>query len=119
MQSDEMEQLVKDFRLYKSDGLLPSTFGRDVLYDHLNSLNLLKVEEVRHIHLASQTTHWKPRTEQYNKTSDHHLVYCQGASTPNTYLLMALLRPDAHQQSLNRNIMYNLGVMAEKFRQQF
>ncbi|MFM2486597.1 type II toxin-antitoxin system YafO family toxin [Celerinatantimonas yamalensis] len=62
---------------------------------------------------------WRSKLDQYNKTSDHHLVYCQGASNLMIYLLMAILRPDAHQKSLNRNIMYNLGVMAEKFRQKY
>ncbi|CAG9001792.1 MAG: mRNA interferase toxin YafO [Candidatus Celerinatantimonas neptuna] len=119
MQADELNQLVNDFRLYKGSHLLPATFGRDVFYDHLNTLNILKIEEVKHIHLASQETPWKPKTEQYNKTSDHHLVYCQGTSNPMNYLLMAILRPDAHQQSRNRNIMYNLGTMAEQFRLKF
>jgi len=37
----------------------------------------------------------------------------------NCYLLMTILSPDAHEQARSRDIMYKLGVMAEKFRQQF
>ena len=32
---------------------------------------------------------------------------------------MAILSPDAHEQARDRNIMYNLGKMAEKFRSKY
>lgn len=119
LSGDELENLEKDFRAYKSEHRTPETFGRDERYDHPHTLPVIKAEEVRHIHLADADTLWQHARLQYNKTSDSHLVYCRGFHNNNCYLLMAVLSPDAHQQAKDNACMYNLGKMAETFRQRF
>ena len=56
---------------------------------------------------------------QFYQTSDVHLVYCQGALNDNFYLLMTILSPDGHEQAKSRDIMFKLGVMAGRFRNQY
>lgn len=115
---NELQSLTKDFRAYKATGLKPDIFGRDEAYDHPNTSQLLRSEEVRHIHLASIDNPFG-NPAQFYQTSDTHLVYCQGWNHPNHFLLIAILSPDAHEQSRNGTIMYNLGLIAEKFRLQY
>lgn len=113
----ELKNLLEDFRQYKQTGVLPDTFGRDVPYDHPSNLPLIRSEEVQHLHLKpSNTPEWPVRLAQFRRTSDVHLVYCQGASNIQCYYLMLILAPDAHQQASDNNMMFKLGSMAERFR---
>lgn len=112
---DELAQLEADFKAYKS-GNLPDLFGRDVLYDHPHNLPIIRAEEVRHIHLGERDNPWSIKQLQYYRTSDEHLVYCQGGSNIHCYLLMTILLPSAHDKAKNNNIMFQLAKMAEKFR---
>lgn len=113
---DELNALVEDFKSYKLTGNPPEHFGRDVPYDHPNTLPIVLSEEVQHIHLGSEDNPLPIQKIQFHRTSGIHLVYCQGATDVNCYLLMTILSPDGHQQAKSRDIMYKLGVMAEKFR---
>lgn len=115
----DLKALKEDFRQYKESGIPPSNFGRDSEYNHPFTLPGLRQEQVSHVHLEEPDHPWNLHSVQFNKTSDTHLVYCCGFNDANCYLLMALLAPDAHAQALNRNITYNLGKMAEKFRSKF
>lgn len=117
--TEELEALVKDFKSYKLTGNVPKHFGRDVAYDHPNTLPIVLTEDIRHIHLGSEDKPLPLRKIQFYQTSDIHLVYCQGALNENCYLLMTILSPDAHNQAKSREIMFKLGVMAEKFRNQY
>ncbi len=72
-----------------------------------------------HIHLQEPEHPWPLQLLQFSRTSDIHLVYCQGFYNTSVYLLMAILSPDAHAQALNNSIMYKLGKMAENFRDQY
>lgn len=114
----ELEALTNDFRRYKETGQKPDIFGRDEAYNHLDTLPILESEEVKHIHLAAGDAPFLSKIQFY-QTSDKHLVYCQGWQDPSCFLLIAILTPDAHEQARNRTIMHNLGLIAEKFRQQF
>ncbi len=115
----ELLALVEDFKTYKTLYHVPDTFGRDELYDHPFTLPIIKAEEVRHIHLADYDSLWPQKKLQYNKTSDSHLIYCQGSMDSNDHLLMAILAPEAHKQARNNSIMFKLGKMAEAFRQRY
>lgn len=115
----ELDELVNDFKSYKLTGNAPDHFGRDVPYDHPHTLPVILAEEVHHIHLASEDKLLPLRKIQFYQTSDIHLVYCQGVLNENCYLLMTILSPDGHEQAKSREIMFKLGVMAEKFRNQF
>jgi mRNA interferase YafO len=116
---EELSGLADDFKHYKSGHGIPDRFGRDELYDHSHTLPIVKAEEVRHIHLADAETVWSPRKIQYNKTSDSHLVYCQGALDHDCYLLMVFLAPEAHRKARDNNWMFKLGAMAEQFRKSY
>lgn len=116
---DELLGLVNDFKGYKLTGIVPNNFGRDVLYDHPNNLPIVLAEMIKHIHLGNIDNPFPLNVTQFYKTSNIHLVYCQGAINNNCYLLMAILSPNAHEQAKNRDVMYKLGLMAEKFRSQF
>ena len=115
----ELESLVRDFKIYKSEGVLPDLFGRDVLYDHPNTMPIVKHEAVQHIHLADADNPWPLHAIQFSKTSDSHLIYCQGASDLNSYALITILSPNAHEQTKSNSIMYRLGVIAGQFRNKY
>ena len=119
MTEEELEALINDFKSYKLTGTSPEHFGRDVAYDHPNTLPVVLAEEIRHIHLGSEDKPLPLRKIQFYQTSDMHLVYCQGALNDNCYLLMTILSPDGHEQARSREIMFKLGVMAEKFRNKY
>lgn len=114
---DDLTSLVKDFRKYKEEGMQPDTFGRDALYDHPHSLPSIRQEEVRHIHLQDGSSQWCVRTIQYYRTSDTRLVYCQGAMYDDRFLLITLLKPDAHDQARNNDIMMAVATQAARFRE--
>lgn len=115
----ELRALVEDFKAYKQTGLLPDTFGRDAPYNHPNGLPTVKAEQLSHLHLCDAEEPWPRRAAQFRRTSDIHLVYCQGFSDESTYLLMAILAPDAHAQARDNTRMYHLAKMAERFRSQY
>jgi len=117
--SQIVETLKEDFKNYKESNLLPDTFGRDAPYNHMNSLPIVKTEELAHIHIKENNKSWPINAIQFNRTSDTHLIYCHGSIDSNCYLLMAILSPDAHVQSRDNSIMYSLGKMAEKFREKY
>jgi mRNA interferase YafO len=79
----------------------------------------VRSEDLMHLHLAEGVQHWARQQTQYNRTSDHHLVYCRGFYQTDHFLLMSILNSDAHAQALNNSIMSNLAIMAAKFRAQF
>lgn len=115
----ELSALEIDFRHYKETGILPDTFGRDELFDHPHTPSLVRQEEVRHIHLQHPTIDWQLRTIQFNRTSDIHLIYCQGYFRTDHYLLIAILKPNAHVLERDSNVMRKLGIAAESFRQKY
>ena len=115
----ELEQLAADFKRYKETGIPAACFGRDVPYDHPHTLPSVRSEDLMHLHLAEGAQHWANRQTQYNRTSDHHLVYCRGFYETDHFLLMSILKPDAHAQAYNNSIMGKLAIMAAKFRAQF
>jgi len=46
-------------------------------------------------------------------------VYCPGFYNPKYYLLIAILKPDAHNQAHNIDMMNGLAAIAEDFRKRF
>lgn len=116
LSDNELDLLVDDFTRYKTTGIAPDNFGRDVPYDHPNTLPIIKQEEVAHIHLGNEEIPLPFHKMQFYRTSDTHLVYCQGALNEDAYLLMTVLKPNAHDLAKSRDIMFQLGRMAELFR---
>lgn len=114
----DLDDLTKDFLHYKESSLCPDYFGRDVAYDHPHTPTVVLQEDVRHIHLVEHSA-WAVRLMQFNRTSDRHLVYCQGFFNPDCYLLITLLSPNAHEQAKINNIMRKIGEQAEIFRMKY
>ncbi len=114
----ERTGLIQDFKQYKA-GVLPALFGKDAAYDHPFNLNIIKQEQVRHIHLATNGSAFPVFVAQARRTSDIHLVYCRGFINEHYYLLMAILQPNAHDLARSNQLMYKLGLMAQAFRQKF
>jgi mRNA interferase YafO len=115
LNEDERKAFIADFKLYKSTGKLPERFGRDVPY-HFPKEAL--EEELLHLHLNVDDP-WPISYLQYDRTSDVHLVYCQGATQKNCFFLMTILSPDAHEQAKNIDLMLKLAEKAESFRKEF
>lgn len=116
-EAEALEALILDFEDYKRTGDVPRHFGRDVPYDHPSTPPTVRFEQVKHLHLvdgANPSLH----TVQFRRTSDVHLVYCQGAMNDDCYLLITILTPDGHAKARDRNIMSNIGMIAEKFREE-
>jgi len=111
------QNIVKIFKEYKTTGIIPKNFGRDVAYDLVKSI---QATGLRHIHVRDSTsTHWNLRTVQFHKTSDTALVYCQGNLDKNTYLLIAFFE-NAHKIA-REDMLYlmKLGDKAEEFRSKY
>ena len=119
MSNEHLVQLAADFKRYKETGIPADHFGRDALYNHINSLPSVRVQELQHMHLLTQQHSKTHSLRQFNKTSDDHLVYCQGFYSNEIYLLIALLSPNAHEQARNNNIMLKMAQFSEKFRNQY
>lgn len=91
-----------------------------LIYDDDRTYPLVKEERVAHIHLAAHHSPFPHFLRQYKRTSDQaHLVYCQGAMDTSAYLLIIILKPEAHKMARNNNHMHKIGVMAEAFRMKY
>ena len=119
MSNENLIQLAADFKHYKKTGVPADHFGRDAPYNHINSLPSVRLQELQHLHLLTQPLSKIRSSRQFNKTSDDHLVYCQGFYSNELYLLIALLSPDAHEQARNNNVMLKMAQISEKFRNQY
>jgi mRNA interferase YafO len=115
--AEELAQLEQDFMQYKATGFAPDTFGRDEPFDHPHTLPLIKFEDLRHIHLAPEGQTFPLSKLQFFRTSDAHLIYCQGFFNADHFLLITVLAPNAHDLEKSNDIMYRLGKVAESFRQ--
>ncbi len=54
----DLVALKDDFKKYKESGKLPGNFGRDVLYNHPNTLPIVLQEKISHIHLEDPDKPW-------------------------------------------------------------
>ncbi len=119
MSNEHLSQLVADFKRYKETGVPADHFGRDAPYNHVNSLPSVRLQELQHLHLLIQPQSKTRSSRQFNKTSDDHLVYCQGFYSNEVYLLIALLTPNAHEQARNNNVILKMAQISEMFRNQY
>ncbi|EPA1860200.1 type II toxin-antitoxin system YafO family toxin [Klebsiella michiganensis] len=114
--------LLEDFRAYKATGVLPYYFGRDTTYD--------RPEEIQdsglwHIHLslgddgfspAPKGVNFKdPKEMQWYRRSDTALVYAKGLFDENSYSLIAVFTPPAHEKAKNFERMKILAGYAREF----
>ena len=55
MTPEELGQLSKDFEQYKESCIPADYFGRDALYNHINSSTLVLSSELQQIHILRPT----------------------------------------------------------------
>ena len=105
----EFQSLMRDFKTYKQRDHTTFEhfkFGKDVPYHWPQSA---KDAELSHVHLLP--------INAIGNTSDRFLVYSRGFTNPNAYVVLAILEPDAHNQSRNTLIMCTDGRNCRKFSQ--
>src|SRR5690554_6014844 len=83
------DDLLNDFRIYKEQGVLPSTFGRDAPYTFTQNRSYL---ELQHIHIKADGEEFPLRLVQFSRTSDYVLVYCPAYFDRNTFLLITVIK---------------------------
>ncbi|GJA83804.1 hypothetical protein KAM448_43710 [Aeromonas caviae] len=112
-------QLLKDFKAYLQRGQHLYTkptgiFGRDELYDHLDTPSSVKAAKLRHVHvlpLSALSVRYKGF--KYRQTSDVHLVYCIDELKGHACVI-ALLKP-GHAMARNALFLSRLAEIAEQF----
>ena len=119
LDDQELQQLEDDFYRYKDTDIPASTFGRDALYDHPHTLPSVRQAQLRHLHLISLGRTNKKNQPQYYRTSDDHLIYCEGFYNQQDYLLITILSPNAHASARKNSLMFNLAGIAENFRDKY
>lgn len=126
-----VESLRNDFLAYKSSmhetiPVLPRHFGRDAPFEYPASA---ANSELFHLHLndialgfsesSSVVAGWKDDTPQYYRTSDCFLIYTIGEQDRETYILLAIVNPHAHEQIRSNDLIGTLVAMAEAAKAQF
>jgi mRNA interferase YafO len=120
LSASEIKNLVDEFRQYKKTSI-STIFGRDVPYDRPHSA---KSAELQHLHVhpnfllgkpinkfTNELKTWRLLSAPISRTSDTHLIYCQGERNKNEYLLIAFIKINAHSFA---NITSAIGVLADK-----
>ncbi len=110
----EIQLLVSSFKAYKETGTPAAQFGRDVSF---NRPEAVRMAGLMHIHLKGDRK-WGVRLLQFDKTSDTHLVYCQGFFETDSYLLICVVK-NAHIKYRDNMFMLNLADIAEDFRNRY
>lgn len=115
--------ILEDFKSYKETGKLPDYFGRDTAYDRPDDI---QDSGLWHIHLSLGDDKFKAqarglqdqKTIQWNRTSDTALVYARGLIDENSYSLIAVFTPPAHNKAQNYDRMRILAGYARSFSHQ-
>lgn len=114
-------QLLSVFKKYKeSNGeFVPNIFGRDVPYRY--PIKLYKLD-VSHIHLrlppdqfSKNIVQIERRNKKEEPNKDIFLVYVKSQFSQDKYALLAILRPNAHEQSKQAKILDLFCEYAEKY----
>lgn len=101
--------LAKDFKRYKEgEPVEYMSMGKDVPFHYPQSAVMA---ELQHVHIMP--------IESKSHTSDEFIVYTRGFSDPDKYLILAILSPNAHEQSRNVLLMSAMADVAEHFRNKF
>lgn len=119
---EKSQQLVDDFRDYKENNRLPTTFGRDAPYDFTHNRKTL---ELQHIHLKLKGK-FPIHLVQFRRTSGFVLVYCPGFFDRKKYLLISIIKhfnpnkpTDIKNTDRDNNFMAELEKIAERFQEKF
>lgn len=110
----ELQLIVSKFKKYKESGDTQNYFGRDVSF---NRPEAVKSAGLMHVHLNDRKS-WGIRLLQFDRTSDTHIIYCQGYFNPSCYLLVTLLN-GAHAKYRDYMLMLGLAEVAASFRDRY
>lgn len=106
--------LARDFKLYKQ-GYSLSVFGKDGAYIRPDDI---QPHELCHVHLMTRNDNNYLSSKQDGRTSNRALVYARGLKNRNSYLLIAVLEPPAHDKAQDYEYMRFLAAIAAEFRRQ-
>ncbi|MEJ8324409.1 type II toxin-antitoxin system YafO family toxin [Kosakonia sacchari] len=114
--------LLEDFKIYKATGTLPHYFGRDTAYDRPEDI---QDSGLFHIHLAIGDDKFSDppkgadltdgKTIQWYRRSDTALVYARNLLDENSYSLIAVFTPPAHNKAQDYDRMRILASYAREF----
>ena len=113
------EQLFRDFKGYLLHGhhmgnVPIGLFGRDVLYDHPDTLASVRLAGLRHVHVLPISAIERVKlSSKHRVTSDVHIVYCIHDASGHACAL-ALIEP-AHDMARNPQFLSKLADLAEQF----
>ena len=116
------EKLVEGFR-QPLGGQTPGFLGREVAYNHPHTPPTVK-QFLRHLHLCvpldEHPLWWKQVTDRFRRTNpkkapekDYALVYGYD-DLQDTYYLLTIIGPDAHNQAKWRSYLKDLAIEAER-----
>ncbi len=114
MDETELQLIVSKFKSYKENGDSQNYFGRDVSFNRPESV---RSAGLMHVHL-NEGRPWAVRLLQFDRTSDTHIVYCQGYFQTNCFLLITLLQ-GAHAKYRDNLLMLGLVDIASDFRDRY
>jgi mRNA interferase YafO len=112
-------QLFRDFKNYLLSGhhlasIPVGQFGRDVLYDHPNTLAAVRLAGLRHVHVLPVSVIERVKSSsKFRATSDVHIVYCIDELSGRACAL-ALVEP-AHEIARDSQFLSRLAAVAEQF----
>ncbi|MGN0924736.1 type II toxin-antitoxin system YafO family toxin [Ectopseudomonas mendocina] len=121
---DLMGGLLNDFAMYQQSDreLLPDYFGFDAEYGWPPEI----AGTLEHIHLCIPPRKFKARTKQIDRkckkgdpANDIALVYTRGLYECHVFCILGILLPDAHKKQVDRELMLELGRLAQEFRRTY
>lgn len=107
-----LNTFAAEFKEYKLNGNLSQNIGRDAPIDDSPAA---RTSELQHMHLAEIGSLFRIRQDQYHRTSDRILVYCQGIINPDVYILLVILEPNGHKR-LRTSEIQGVADLAERLR---
>jgi len=111
---DLEEQFKAEFITYKSTGAPSNMLGRDAPFDFPPFAVNANVQHI-HVNLHYRLT-WNARQENYNRTSDHYLVYTEHMWDSGRFLLMGLITPaHARMPARDTRLLKYFSDVAEGF----
>lgn len=110
-----IDDLLRDFELYKRYGRKPGYFDRDCRYDRPESIIN---SEIYHIHLdLTSSIPFEGQPVQFRQVSDTALVYTRGYFNEEAYSILAILEPAHAMASAGNNaLMRTFQRHADEFR---
>lgn len=123
LQSMSEDESIKDicagFKSYKTTQNPGTLFGRDASLDRPSCA---KLSGLQHVHILDEMESFSSKNikvvrleDQYDRTSDSFLIYCQGINDRRNYLLIDIIWFDAHETTRDYLRVIQYADEAERF----